>query len=95
QGELAVPVGTNVTFLVHLDQGDSQKTNIQLHFGDGIKITYSNLSRASEGVRHVYAATGIYRVTALAENSRGSDSSTLYLHVTSKQLLVLFNSDII
>ncbi|XP_030235756.1 VPS10 domain-containing receptor SorCS3 isoform X2 [Gadus morhua] len=83
QGELAAPAGTNVTFLVRLDQGDSQKTHIQLHFGDGIKITYSNLSRTSDGIKHVYSATGIYRVTALAENSQGSDSSTLFLHITS------------
>lgn len=64
-------------------QGDSLKTSIQLDFGDGIKITYSNLSRTDDGIRHIYRATGIYRVTASAENEQGSDSSTLFLHITS------------
>lgn len=65
-------------------QGDSLKTSIQLDFGDGIKITYSNLSRTDDGIRHIYRATGIYRVTACAENEQGSDSSMLFLHITSK-----------
>lgn len=64
-------------------QGDSLRTSIQLDFGDGIKITYSNLSRADDGIKHIYRTTGIYRVTATAENSQGSDSSTLFLHITS------------
>lgn len=64
-------------------QGDSLKTSIQLDFGDGIKITYSNLSRTNDGIRHIYRATGIYRVTASAENEEGSDSSMLFLHITS------------
>lgn len=64
-------------------QGDSLRTNIQLDFGDGIKVTYANLSRMDDGIKHVYRTTGIYRVTARAENSQGSDSSTLFLHVTS------------
>lgn len=64
-------------------QGDSLKTSIQLDFGDGIKIIYSNLSRTDDGIRHIYRATGIYRVTASAENEQGSDSSMLFLHITS------------
>lgn len=64
-------------------QGDSLKTSIQLDFGDGIRITYSNLSRTDDGIRHIYRATGIYRVVASAENEQGSDSSMLFLHITS------------
>lgn len=64
-------------------QGDSLRTSIQLDFGDGIKITYSNLSRTDDGIKHVYRTTGIYRVMATAENSQGSVSSTLFLHITS------------
>uniref|UniRef100_A0A3Q3JX12 PKD domain-containing protein n=1 Tax=Monopterus albus TaxID=43700 RepID=A0A3Q3JX12_MONAL len=83
QGELSATVGSNVTFMVYLDNGDSLRTSIQLDFGDGIKITYSNLSRTDDGIKHIYRTTGIYRVTAFAENSQGSDSSTLFLHITS------------
>ncbi|KAL0203145.1 hypothetical protein M9458_001163, partial [Cirrhinus mrigala] len=54
--------------------GDSLRTNIQLDFGDGTAVSYSNLSWTQEGIRHV--------VTALAENSLGFDTSSLYLHVT-------------
>lgn len=64
-------------------QGDSLRTSVQLDFGDGIRITYSNLSRADDGIQHAYRATGIYRVTAAAENSLGSDSCVLYLHIIS------------
>ncbi|MEQ2281971.1 hypothetical protein AMECASPLE_035787, partial [Ameca splendens] len=64
-------------------QGESPSTSIQLDFGDGIKITYSNLSRTDDGIKHIYRMTGIYRVIATAENSLGSDSSTLFLHITS------------
>lgn len=60
------------------------RTNIQLDFGDGTAVSYSNLSWTEEGIRHVYRSTGIFRVTAIAENSLGSDSSSLYLHVTCK-----------
>lgn len=60
------------------------RTNIQLDFGDGTAVSYSNLSWTEEGIRHVYRSTGIYRVTAIAENSLGSDSSALYLHVTGR-----------
>ncbi|XP_077469354.1 VPS10 domain-containing receptor SorCS3-like [Stigmatopora argus] len=82
-GELSARVGTNVTFVVHLQDGDAPRTSVQLDFGDGIRITYSNLSRADAGIQHVYRATGIYRVTVEAENTQGSDSCLLYLHITS------------
>ncbi|XP_073337972.1 VPS10 domain-containing receptor SorCS3 [Pagrus major] len=82
-GELSAAVGSNVTFMVYLDEGDSQRTSIQLDFGDGIKITYSNLSRTDDGIKHIYRTTGIYRVTASAENGQGSDSIALFLHITS------------
>ncbi|XP_062319686.1 VPS10 domain-containing receptor SorCS3 [Osmerus eperlanus] len=83
QGELMAPVGSNVTFLVHLEDGDSPRTNIQLDFGDGITVTYSNLSRTDDGIKHTYKSAGIYRVTTHAENSQGSVTSSLFLHITS------------
>ena len=58
------------------------RTNIQLDFGDGTAVSYSNLSWTEEGIRHMYKAAGIFRVTALAENSLGFDTTTLHLHVT-------------
>lgn len=65
-------------------QGDSIRTNIQLDFGDGTAVSYSNLSWTEEGIKHVYKVAGIVRVTALAENSLGYDTTTLYLHVTGR-----------
>uniref|UniRef100_A0A4W6D0J1 Sortilin related VPS10 domain containing receptor 3b n=1 Tax=Lates calcarifer TaxID=8187 RepID=A0A4W6D0J1_LATCA len=90
QGELSSTVGSNVTFM-----GDSLRTSIQLDFGDGIKITYSNLSRTDDGIKHIYRTTGIYRVTASAENSQGSDSSTLFLHITSPVERVYLSAPIV
>uniref|UniRef100_A0A8C3AQQ8 Sortilin related VPS10 domain containing receptor 3b n=1 Tax=Cyclopterus lumpus TaxID=8103 RepID=A0A8C3AQQ8_CYCLU len=90
QGELSATVGSNVTFM-----GDSLRTSIQLDFGDGIKITYSNLSRTDDGINHVYRTTGIYRVTAYAENNQGSDSSTLFLHITSPVERVYLSAPIV
>ncbi|CAF93571.1 unnamed protein product, partial [Tetraodon nigroviridis] len=81
-GKLTANLGSNVTFLVHLDEGDSMRTNIQLDFGDGTAVSYSNLSWTEEGIKHAYKAAGIVRVTALAENMLGHDAATLYLHVT-------------
>ncbi|XP_072319342.1 VPS10 domain-containing receptor SorCS3 [Eucyclogobius newberryi] len=81
-GKLTAHLGTNVTFVVNLDEGDSLRTNIQLDFGDGTAVSYSNLSWTEEGIKHVYKSAGIFRVTALAENSLGYESTTLYLHVT-------------
>uniref|UniRef100_A0A8C1JQQ8 Sortilin related VPS10 domain containing receptor 3 n=1 Tax=Cyprinus carpio TaxID=7962 RepID=A0A8C1JQQ8_CYPCA len=89
-------MGSNVTFLVRLEEGDSMRTNIQLDFGDGTAVSYSNLSWTQEGIRHVYRSAGIFRVTAQAENNLGFDTSSLYLHFmlvcpeTSIKLLVLF-----
>ncbi|XP_033987441.1 VPS10 domain-containing receptor SorCS3 [Trematomus bernacchii] len=80
-GKLTANLGSNVTFLVHLDEGDSIRTNIQLDFGDGTAVSYSNLSWTEEGIKHVYKSVGIFRVTALAENTLGYDTTTLYLHV--------------
>lgn len=83
-------VNLNVNFTVFFlffppPQGDSIRTNIQLDFGDGTAVSYSNLSWTEEGIKHVYKAAGIVRVTALAENSLGYDATTLYLHVTGGQ----------
>ncbi|KAK1166672.1 VPS10 domain-containing receptor SorCS3-like isoform X1 [Acipenser oxyrinchus oxyrinchus] len=81
-GKLVSSQGSNVTFLVFLEDGDSLRTNIQLDFGDGIAVSYSNLSLIEGGIKHVYKTAGIFRVGALAENSLGSDSAVLYLHIT-------------
>ncbi|KAA8583695.1 hypothetical protein FQN60_014903 [Etheostoma spectabile] len=75
--------------------GDSLRTSIQLDFGDGIKITYSNLSRTDDGISHIYRTTGIYRVTATAENNQGSDSNTLFLHITSPVERVYLSAPIV
>lgn len=56
-------------------------------FGDGHALTYSNVSSIENGVKHVYKAVGIYRVTATGENSLGSESVVLYLHVTCESVL--------
>ncbi|XP_016124849.1 VPS10 domain-containing receptor SorCS3-like [Sinocyclocheilus grahami] len=80
--KLTANMGSNVTFLVRLEEGDSMRTNIQLDFGDGTAVSYSNLSWTQEGIRHVYRSAGIFRVTVQAENSLGFDTSALYLHVT-------------
>lgn len=67
-------------------QGDSAKTSITLDFGDGHALTYSNLSAIEDGIKHIYRAVGIYRVAAIGENNFGSETATLYLHVTSEPL---------
>ncbi|XP_030643264.1 VPS10 domain-containing receptor SorCS3 [Chanos chanos] len=82
-GEYSAKLGTNVTFNVYLQDGDSMKTSIQLDFGDGISVSFSNLSRLGDGIKHVYKTPGIFRVTAHAQNNLGSDSSTLFLHIIS------------
>ncbi|XP_040294159.1 VPS10 domain-containing receptor SorCS3 [Bufo bufo] len=81
-GKLGVQSGQNVTFLVHLEEGDLQRINIQLDFGDGSAVSYANFSKIEDGIRHVYKNPGIYQVTAYAENNVGIDSDALYLHVT-------------
>ncbi|XP_026707318.1 VPS10 domain-containing receptor SorCS1-like [Athene cunicularia] len=61
-------------------QGDLQRSLIQVDFGDGIAVSYANLSSTEDGIKHVYQNVGIFRVTALVENSLGSDNAVLYLH---------------
>lgn len=75
---------SSLNFIWAVFQGDSLRTNIQLDFGDGIAVSYSNLSWTEEGIKHVYRSAGIFRVTALAENTLGYDTTTLFLHVTCK-----------
>lgn len=70
-------------------QGDLQRTNIQLDFGDGIAVSYANFSPVEDGIRHVYKSAGIFQVTAYAENSLGSDTAVLFLHVVCKYFLLL------
>lgn len=67
-------------------QGDGARTSITLDFGDGHALTYSNVSSIEEGIKHIYKAVGIYRVTAIGENSLGSETVVLYLHVTCELL---------
>lgn len=68
-------------------QGDGARTSITLDFGDGHALTYSNVSSIEDGIKHIYKAVGIYRVTATGENSLGSETAMLYLHVTCELLL--------
>lgn len=63
-------------------QGDLQRSLIQVDFGDGIAVSYANLSSTEDGIKHIYQNVGIFRVTVLVENSLGSDNAVLYLHVT-------------
>ncbi|KFU85373.1 VPS10 domain-containing receptor SorCS1, partial [Chaetura pelagica] len=81
-GKLTAEQGHNVTFLVQLEEGDLQRSLIQVDFGDGITVSYANLSSAEDGIKHIYQNVGIFRVTVLVENSLGSDHAVLYLHVT-------------
>ncbi|KAF3687128.1 VPS10 domain-containing receptor SorCS1 [Channa argus] len=82
EGTLTATLGTNVTFLVFLEEGDGARTSITLDFGDGRAQTYSNVSSIEDGIKHIYKDVGIYRVTATGENSLGSETAVLYLHVT-------------
>ncbi|XP_051475063.1 VPS10 domain-containing receptor SorCS1 isoform X1 [Apus apus] len=81
-GKLTAEQGHNVTFLVQLEEGDLQRSLIQVDFGDGIAVSYANLSSTEDGIKHIYQNVGIFRVTVLVENSLGSDHAVLYLHVT-------------
>ena len=74
-------------------QGDLQRTNIQLDFGDGIAVSYANFSPVEDGIRHVYKSAGIFQVTAYAENSLGSDTAVLFLHVVCKYFQLLDSLD--
>ncbi|XP_061580245.1 VPS10 domain-containing receptor SorCS1-like isoform X2 [Cololabis saira] len=82
EGALTATLGANVTFLVFLEEGDGARTSVTVDFGDGHAVTYSNVSSIEDGIKHIYKAVGIYRVTATVENSLGSETSALYLHVT-------------
>ncbi|MGH0129263.1 UNVERIFIED_CONTAM: hypothetical protein FKN15_051366 [Acipenser sinensis] len=81
-GTLTATTGNNVTFLIFLEEGDGSRTSITLDFGDGNAVSYSNVSSIEDGIKHVYKNVGIFKVTATGENSLGSDSAVLYLHVT-------------
>uniref|UniRef100_A0A8C3JFA0 VPS10 domain-containing receptor SorCS3 n=1 Tax=Calidris pygmaea TaxID=425635 RepID=A0A8C3JFA0_9CHAR len=80
-GKLVTEQGHNATFIILMEEGDLQRTNIQLDFGDGIAVSYANFSPVEDGIRHVYKSAGIFQVTAYAENSLGSDTAVLFLHV--------------
>uniref|UniRef100_A0A8C5IMM9 PKD domain-containing protein n=1 Tax=Junco hyemalis TaxID=40217 RepID=A0A8C5IMM9_JUNHY len=80
-GKLVMEQGHNTTFIILMEEGDLQRTNIQLDFGDGIAVSYANFSPVEDGIRHVYKSAGIFQVTAFAENSLGSDTAVLFLHV--------------
>ncbi|CDQ59839.1 unnamed protein product [Oncorhynchus mykiss] len=92
EGKLTATLGTNVTFLVFLEEGDGARTSIMVDFGDGHALTYSNVSSIEDGVKHVYKAVGIYRVTATGENRLGSESVVLYLHVTCESVSLTVGS---
>ncbi|MED6285061.1 VPS10 domain-containing receptor SorCS1, partial [Characodon lateralis] len=62
--------------------GDGARTSITVDFGDGHALTYSNVSSIEDGIKHIYKSIGIYRVTATGENSLGSETTMLFLHVT-------------
>lgn len=70
-------------------QGDLQRSIIQVDFGDGIAVSYANLSSTEDGIKHVYQNVGIFRVAVQVDNSLGSDNAVLYLHVTCMLLLLL------
>uniref|UniRef100_A0A8C8RIX2 VPS10 domain-containing receptor SorCS3 n=1 Tax=Pelusios castaneus TaxID=367368 RepID=A0A8C8RIX2_9SAUR len=80
-GKLVAQKGHNSTFIILMEEGDLQRTNIQLDFGDGVAMSYANFSPIEDGIRHVYKSAGIFQVTAYAENSLGSDTAVLFLHV--------------
>uniref|UniRef100_F7ETM3 VPS10 domain-containing receptor SorCS3 n=2 Tax=Ornithorhynchus anatinus TaxID=9258 RepID=F7ETM3_ORNAN len=80
-GRLVAEQGHNATFIILMEEGDLQRTNVQLDFGDGIAVSYANFSPIEEGIKHVYKSAGIFQVTAYAENNLGSDTAVLFLHV--------------
>ncbi|XP_057187176.1 VPS10 domain-containing receptor SorCS1 isoform X2 [Triplophysa rosa] len=82
EGKLTANHASNVTFLVFLEEGDGSRTSITVDFGDGNAFTYSNVSSIEDGIKHIYKNVGIYRVSATAENSLGSETVLLFLHVT-------------
>uniref|UniRef100_A0A8C1U972 VPS10 domain-containing receptor SorCS2 n=1 Tax=Cyprinus carpio TaxID=7962 RepID=A0A8C1U972_CYPCA len=82
EGKLTATLASNVTFLVFLEEGDGSKTSITVDFGDGNAFTYSNVSSIEDGIKHIYKNVGIYRVSATAENSLGTETVLLFLHIT-------------
>uniref|UniRef100_A0A8C1UHR7 VPS10 domain-containing receptor SorCS2 n=1 Tax=Cyprinus carpio TaxID=7962 RepID=A0A8C1UHR7_CYPCA len=82
EGKLTATTASNVTFLVFLEEGDGSKTSITVDFGDGNAFTYSNVSSIEDGIKHIYKNVGIYRVSATAENTLGSETVLLFLHIT-------------
>ncbi|XP_019484722.1 PREDICTED: VPS10 domain-containing receptor SorCS3-like [Hipposideros armiger] len=80
-GRLVAEQGHNATFIILMEEGDLQRTNIQLDFGDGIAVSYANFSPIEDGIKHVYKSAGIFQVMAYAENNLGSDTAVLFLHV--------------
>ncbi|XP_051561285.1 VPS10 domain-containing receptor SorCS1-like [Myxocyprinus asiaticus] len=82
EGKLIASLASNVTFLVFLEEGDGSRTSIKVDFGDGNAFTYSNVSSLEDGIKHIYKNVGIYRVSATAENSLGSETVLLFLHIT-------------
>ncbi|XP_051993220.1 VPS10 domain-containing receptor SorCS1-like [Xyrauchen texanus] len=82
EGKLIASLASNVTFLVFLEEGDGSRTSIKVDFGDGNAFTYSNVSSLEDGIKHIYKNVGIYRVSATAENSMGSETVLLFLHIT-------------
>ncbi|XP_073409181.1 VPS10 domain-containing receptor SorCS1 isoform X3 [Dendrobates tinctorius] len=82
-GKLTAEQGHNVTFVLQLEEGDIQRTNIQVDFGDGIAASYANLSATEDGIKHIYQSVGIFRVLVQVDNNLGSESSVLYLHITA------------
>uniref|UniRef100_A0A803TP90 Sortilin related VPS10 domain containing receptor 3 n=1 Tax=Anolis carolinensis TaxID=28377 RepID=A0A803TP90_ANOCA len=71
-GKLVAEQGYNTTFIIRMEE---------LDFGDGTAVSYANFSPIEDGIRHIYKSTGIFQVTAYAENNLGSDLAALFLHV--------------
>uniref|UniRef100_A0A3P9M068 PKD domain-containing protein n=2 Tax=Oryzias latipes TaxID=8090 RepID=A0A3P9M068_ORYLA len=82
EGTLVATLGSNVTFLVFLEEGLGSMTSVTVDFGDGTAISYVNISSIDDGVKHIYNKVGIYQVLATASNNLGSDRVILYLHVS-------------
>uniref|UniRef100_A0A8C7XWI8 Sortilin related VPS10 domain containing receptor 1 n=1 Tax=Oryzias sinensis TaxID=183150 RepID=A0A8C7XWI8_9TELE len=82
EGTLVATLGSNVTFLVFLEEGLGSMTSVTVDFGDGTAISYVNISSIDDGVKHIYSKVGIYQVSATASNNLGSDRVILYLHVS-------------
>eukprot|EP00062_Callorhinchus_milii_P017884 gi/632970748/ref/XP_007901820.1/ PREDICTED: VPS10 domain-containing receptor SorCS1-like [Callorhinchus milii] len=81
-GSLATELTRNVTFIVHLEEGDAPRTSLRMDFGDGTAVTYANLSSVEGGIQHTYKHGGVFRVVAKAQNSLGSNRGILFLHIT-------------